>query len=464
MIKSALIFVPHPDDEINLGGGLFETLYNNGVFTTVVICTNGDSVPQYALKRFNEARKTKSIFKYQELIFLGYGDGYINNHIYDIVHPRAAISVAGEQQTYCVEGNEYCFETTGEHHSYNRDNYKKDIYSVIINKKADLVLCVDIDSHLDHKCLSLLFDECMGEIIKKDSNYKPIVLKGFAYNGVWSGPYDFFDVSIKPTSFITSQEECLAIKTFPYNWDDRIRLKNDAQSQNIWFWHNSIFKALLANRTQLDYYKIGFCALSSFPKIANPDSCYWYRSPYNLSLFANIKASSGEIQYLNDYMLVSPPHSIKEDLATTSHGWTPNKDDVSPSICFTFSKNVRLTTILIYVNLHTILKGLRIKIDENIMNYTLKSCSNVYRIVIDEPTYSQNISILLPPCNEKLVINEIECFEEGMDMPSDITPFVYYVEEKGIRDKFSSFISKTLFKSFVRIVLIFSKIKSLFSL
>ena len=48
MVKTALIIVPHPDDEINLAGGVLGLLHDSGVRTTVLICTNGDYMGERA--------------------------------------------------------------------------------------------------------------------------------------------------------------------------------------------------------------------------------------------------------------------------------------------------------------------------------------------------------------------------------------------------------------------------------
>ncbi len=268
MIKTALIFVPHPDDEINLAGGLFGTLRAQGVRTTVVVGTNGDYYPEDAEARFYEMRKAQRILGYEALIFLGYGDGYKDRHIYDAIDEPVE-SRAGRRETYCAgDVPEYCFAKTGKHHAYTRANYRQDILDVLREKRADLVLCNDLDKHPDHQCLSRLFDEALDELLRADGSYRPIVLKGFAYEGALFGPPDFFDREIKPTLFGNVS---------PYVWEERIRLKTDAASQSLCLRRNPVFQALRAHKTQSDYARTGFCALDHFASVANPDACFWYR-------------------------------------------------------------------------------------------------------------------------------------------------------------------------------------------
>lgn len=459
MIRSALIIVPHPDDEINLAGGLYDTLYENNIYTTVVVCTNGDYFPEDATKRYYESKKTKKILKYQEIIYLGYGDGYQNKHIYDAAYDEMVISHCGRSHTYCGgDGYEYCYKKTGKHHSYTYGNLKEDIRSIILDTRADLIICVDIDSHVDHRCISLIFDECIGEILKND-NYKPYILKGFAYNGVWFGPDDFFDDEIKPASIVLKPGEDIKKKVFPYYWHDRVRIKSSKKSQSLLFWANPIFKALKANKTQCDYYKVGFCALSSFPRIANPDSCYWYRNPYNLSLSSDIDVSSGNAQYLNDFMLLRPGGFISEDLSVNSIGWKPDVSDKEPRINIKFPHLCSLEKIVIFQNYDSKICNLRIKTDGGYENEF--NCSNSCVIEILLPSVKSSVlTITFLSFNSNLTINEIECYNDQGGFPWKDTPFVEYIDTCERRNYIVVRIVKVLFKIFVRFVLLSSRIKS----
>lgn len=276
MIKDVLIFVPHPDDEINLVGGLFDEFHKNKIHTTVVITTNGDYNPKYTAKRIQEARKVQRIFQYEELYFLGYGDGYKGVHIVDLKEGEVAVSQSGHNQTYCVGfEQDYCYLTTGLHHPYTRQNYKNDIKRVILDKKADLIICVDKDSHPDHQCLSQLFDESMREIQVVIKDYRPVVLKGFAYMGAWKGLPDFFSPILQPIQPCNDNRTLRMDACLPYKWEDRVRLKNapSATTQNPF--KNKIFKALRAYSTQCRYISANDCAIAKFPRVANPETCLW---------------------------------------------------------------------------------------------------------------------------------------------------------------------------------------------
>ena len=460
MIESALIIVPHPDDEINLAGGLFDVLHESGVRTTVVMCTNGDFISENAAKRFYEAKKTQRIFKYEELIFLGYGDDYVGTHIYDANSNEIAESHAGHRETYCA-GNEkeYCFGKTRKHHPYTRENYKSDIRDVILEKEADLIICIDLDSHKDHRCISLLFDECMGEILKTSSNnYRPVILKGFAYNGVWLGPYDFFETQIKPTRILLKSGENLSEKCFPYDWNHRIQMKNGEKTQTLKLWKNPVCKALYAQKTQYCSPITGGCILDHFPRIANPDSCYWYRNAYNQALFAQVEASSGDAHYLNDFMLAVPEDSVSDDLCNHSRGWTPDVEDGQPTISILFAREITLSKIVIFQNCNSTLGTLTIRLDNGFE--TEFQCPDNNVVTIQLPSVPTERLTMQITSYSNLTINEIECFEPDNGFPWDEVPFTKYEHRIVTRNKLFAFLAEYGFKALVRMVRQYSKMKS----
>ena len=93
---------------------------------------------------------------------------------------------------------------------------------------------------------------------------------------------------------------------YPYDWEKRIRLRNHKSATTQILWKNTILKAILAHRSQCRYASELDNALEKFPRIANPESCYWLRSTNNIALNAEIQVSSGNAKYLNDFKLCEP--------------------------------------------------------------------------------------------------------------------------------------------------------------
>ena len=431
MIKTALILVPHPDDEINLAGGLFDTLYRKGVHTTVVVCTNGDYYPEDAAQRFSEMQAAQRIFRYQDLIFLGYGDGYKGKPIYDATDDEAVESRSGRRETYCAgDVPEYCFAKTGKHRPYTRASYRQDLLDVLRERRADLLLCVDMDSHEEHRCVSRLFDECMGELLKSDDSYRPIILKGFAYYGAMFGTADFFDREIKPAFVL----EC-----FPYAWDDRVRIKNSDNTLTLCLPRNPIYRALLAHRSQSDSSKTGFCALNRFQAIANPDSCYWYRSPDNLALHATVAATSGEARYLNDFMLAG------------QQGWTPAAEDTKPTVSVQFAKAEQISEVVLYQNVDSRFAGITVRTDRGYAQEFQVPQENVVRLRLPS-VIAERLELQFEGLGDRFTVNELECYAEEPEFPWDETPFERYEDRVVKRNALATAFVKACFKLRVRLL------------
>lgn len=190
-----LVLVPHPDDEINVAGNLFKWFKEAKAHVTVAIVTNGDYISALTKKRQEEALNAKRILGYENLVYLGYGDGYKGVHLYHNEGNTVVESVAGFSSTYNVSNECPAFHYTkyNEQTAYTRNHLKSDLKDLILDVIADLIVCVDNDKHPEHRCLSLIFDEVMGEIIKVQ-NYRPYVLKAFAYIGVYDSVRDFLHI------------------------------------------------------------------------------------------------------------------------------------------------------------------------------------------------------------------------------------------------------------------------------
>lgn len=449
MVKNALIIVPHPDDEINLASGLFEDLVRNDVYTTVVICSNGDYIPSYARDRYKEAYRVKNIFKYDELIFLGYGDDYIGTHIYEAKNDIPAISYCKRSSTYST-GNvsEYCYKRYHIHHTYTRDNLKKDISSIISEKKADFILCVDVDAHPDHRAVSLLFDECMGEILKENIDYHPIILKGFAYMGVWRGAYDLFlysERSMQPCFQDGLNNTKLAR---PYDWNARIRIKAPLNNTSLFLWKNKLFKALWANKSQCRY------TMSFFPRIANSDVCFWYRSPYNIALHSKIQTSSGNPSYLNDFLLVCPSNirAKGDSFFESSIPWRSEDGDVCPSIKLEFDVFRNVSIIKIYQHEKSQIVSLKVSSDNGYSE--VFKCDN--SCVIELHTSLPRTKDLLLSINEFqgecVAIEEIECYENNIEFPWNELPFIPYNAIDRRRPTVVAVLSALIYKVFLKLL------------
>lgn len=404
-----LILVPHPDDEINVAGNLFPLFREIKANVTVAIVTNGDYNPSITRRRQYEAFKAKQILKYDNLVYLGYGDGYKGKHLYHTDGNTIVESNAGFLSTYNVSEKcpSYHFFKYGEQVKYTRNNLKSDLKDLILDSFADLIVCVDNDKHPEHRCVSLLFDEVIGELIKCH-DYHPYILKAFAYIGVYDSVRDYFHRPIFCTLPAYQGKQVAESCVFPYLWKERIRVKVPNGNLNMLFWKSPIFKALLAHYSQR--------AACRFDQILNADSVYFQRRTDSLTYTAKVNVSSGDKSYLNDFKIVDYDNicdSKWEELGSLSHCWHPKLDDVQPYIKYAFKKKQTLKEIVIYQNKESKISNIRVMSDGGYDR--IVKVDDCYKVSIKFDVGIEATVLNLFFIGENIQINEIELYENNAE-------------------------------------------------
>ena len=293
MIHTALIFAPHQDDELNIAGTLIDQMISASIKITVCFLSNGDWCGEQE-RRLKEAKKVASIFGYKDIIYLGYGDGGFDKSLYFAKDDDTVIvSPANSKETYGVgDKKDFHYLKYGKHAEYTKRNVRNDIKDVIKSIQADIIFCVDADEHPDHKLLSEQFDNAISEVIQ-ESNYHPIVLKSFAYLGVFYGVNDYFVRPMQQTKCasygIWARDDC-----DPYNWDNRISFAVNKSLYPLMWWKSKLFKALKAYRSQK--------GRKFFPRICNADIVYWFYDTKNgnYSLSSNFPIEQTPFEYYKD--------------------------------------------------------------------------------------------------------------------------------------------------------------------
>ena len=446
MSKKCLIIAPHPDDEICLAGCIFDQL--KSVDVTVAFCTNGDYIATNADVRIKEALKAKEQLGYNNIIILGYGDNCNGIHIYEAVNNEIVSSHAGRRGTLDAGGlKTFHLLKHGCQCAYTRENLKNDIKELILEVNANIIICVDTDNHPDHRAISLLFDEVIGELLKVQ-NFHPIILKKFSYVGTYFGIDDYFNKTMMET--LPSYENLVDTSfSFPYNWDDRLCFQNFKNNHPLAFWKSSIFKSLLCHKSQNAYV--------NFVKLCNDDVVYWYRSTQSLTYLAKIRVSSGDASYLNDFKIIDTD-DIKSDSVTIqpSHtkAWIPSRSDNKREVHFSFVKAVNVSYLVIYQapfsNIYRI--GININVDKSNTYYF--DCGKTNIIKIKMPIL-QNIkylgmSFFTNNLEDRIVIYEIEIYETKPFFPWKNVPFTIYNpdENKTERNSFSLKMYSYLFECY----------------
>lgn len=337
--KNVLVLVPHQDDEACILGGVFEQYAAYGSDVHVVFTTNGDyDGTNMAAVRMRESLDALAVcgIPAENAVFLGYGDQWKNGHIYHASGNKKMTSHAGATKTYGSDIR----EAYRPGQTYTRNNLKNDIRSVIEDLRPDTIFCIDFDGHKDHRCLSLLFEEVMGEMLKDIRDYTPEVFKGFGYSTGWHSEQDFYAENI--ISSVNKPRGPRMNEVNYYNWADRVRFPVAAEALGRLKTATSTYRMLSCYPSQL--------ATGQAGAIINGDRVFWKRDTASLLYDATVEVSSGNGYLLTDFRIIDSADITKENPVFTGHVWSPRENDKVKSVTFTLGSEVTLSEIRLYDN------------------------------------------------------------------------------------------------------------------
>ncbi|SFU65691.1 GlcNAc-PI de-N-acetylase [Butyrivibrio sp. INlla21] len=346
--KKTMIIVPHQDDELFLCGTVLGMLKGCKQNVYVVFTTNGDYGCSFEIRK-RESIKALSVFgiKSSNIIFLGYGDQYNTEyrHLYHAPENETVESKAGYTQTY---GGEFCLIKKGIHHEYTLNNYKLDLAMVIASVHPDVLICNDLDWHPEHRITSLIFDKVMGEILSDNIGYYPLVLKGFVYFIGWDGIDDYRKKNLESTKRpgrCYSTDKRFEFGNPYFKWNQRIRFPIDYML--IKKKKNRLYKAIYKYRFSQNAKRFYGCMMNS-------DAVFWYRNTQNHALGASILSSSGNPEFLNDFVIADSGDITKEkNMPYDKSIWMPAEWDTSPKIHISFNKIITARKIVLYRDLYS---------------------------------------------------------------------------------------------------------------
>lgn len=417
-MKKVLFMVPHEDDEIFVGGPLLVNLTNSKDYETFVfIATNGDYYPFE-----NKIRVQESLMVLKEIgvaesniFFGGYGDCWQGKHIYNSADDEIKISQGGYNQTYLDNDvlQEWHYLREGKHILYTRRAYLEDIKSLILHISADVIIGVDMDVHRDHRCLSLLLDEAIKDIIGLKNGYTPILLKKYAYQGVLFGERDFFSLPHKRTQNYGNKTSNPFLE-----WRSRIAYEVPSNCNTKFLKDNFLYKLIKMYKSQNMW--------TYSDRFINTDIVYWMRNVNNLGLLAKFEVSSGNKTYLNDFKLVDTPDVVQPECDYVSKCWRPEKEDENRKIKISFDNEYLIRHIIFYFNtpggisidnvkLSFFDKNGRIE-QEKTISYDDKNDFSVMTVHVDK-ILCAFIEIRFMDVMGNLGIGEIEFLDNYLDIP-----------------------------------------------
>ena len=396
--KKVLVIVPHQDDEICLTGGLLSSINNEN--TKIVYVTNGNFI--YSAKtRYKEAIKSclNLGIKKENIIFLGYSDSSYDykNHMYTT--DGIWMDKYNNTKTFGIKGiNEYSFIKKGIHNDFTKENVINDLYEIIKENLPDIIICNDLDFHPDHIMTSLCFEKALGKVLKNSNNYYPLVLKGFCYENSYLGPNDFNQKEVKNMQFLYDENgNLINNKYYKINEGINIELNKVSYTRNLLV--NKQYKSILKHKSQL--------LVSRSFSIINPNVVYFIRNTKNLINEARISVSSGNKEYLNDFVLCDSNYILNGNIESIKYNkgiWIPDNDDSKKEVIIDFDTKKYVKILNIYIDN---IKQILVNIDDN--EQLIDVSDNIISICIEKEISKIKIRIL--NSNNQSGFSEIEILD-----------------------------------------------------
>lgn len=425
-----LILVPHQDDECLLAGGLIDVI-NKSKNVYVLFSTHGG----YPIRMKEALRSLKVQGVLPSNVFcLGFPDfGRVKgNHIYNSEPDQIIEDSDKSTKSHGIR----CYRPDT---ILTRKSFLKNLHDIITEIKPDTIICIDYDSHRDHRALSLLFEETIYDILKQDPSYTPFILKGFAYSTTWHSAPRFYTNNIKSLS---SPYKAPFMKEAPcYAWNERLRIPVGNNSLSYTLIGNMARQAFAEHYTQNQKF-------TNEIKIPTGDKIFWHRPTGNVLLRAEVHGSGININHCNDFKLYDSTNLNDASLRPYAHGWIP--DNGNAFIKFTLDKPQVIREIRLYDHIDP---------DNQIHKLTI-SLSNGKTLQVSNLPANGSPHIVYTECNEEISgfeitvheasgpqagLAEVEAYQNSPTPPVEITKlqdadgnFIYdYMTQKNGNFQFS---------------------------
>lgn len=355
--RTLMVIIPHEDDEINLAGTVIYHARKLGIRVICVFTTNGDwKYPGFI--RLKEAIQALAVLGVPEkdIVFLGYPDGGVHGerNVFVNGRKRPLIGRDGQSETYGLETHaDFAMQYRGKHQAYTWDGLVRDIKDVILRDKPAMIMATDFDSHPDHRLCYLGFLHAMKSILHTCHEYRPVVLMGFCYSTGFEGRKDFYGPHLLSSVINTDQLWDKAYETDNpvYEWGNRIRFPVD-EACRTWMKDNVIYKALSCHMSQK--------ASTRAVRLINGDQVFWLRRTENRIYEGKVSVSSGNGDYLHDFMMMNTEHITDKKPVMENYLWVPEAEDKEKWCRCDFNTPQTIQAVVFYGNIDgesRILKG-----------------------------------------------------------------------------------------------------------
>lgn len=405
--NSVMIIVPHEDDEINMAGATIFGALQEGLDVRVVFLTNGDYEYSFDVRRNEVFQMAKEIgLSKENIIFLGFGD-FIGH---EIIYNKSAVitSHAKYNQTY---GSDFASLVMSKPKPYSWNGIVESVIDVILYFKPDTIIATDYDTHVDHRLCALTVESAM-ECIIKHTEFRPQLLKGFAYATGYETIDDYYNNHLLSTLI---NKKALPTNEFStgnptLSWIHRLRILVPQACREKKLIQNPIFKAMASHVSQKGY-KRG-------SRLINGDQIFWKRRTDNIALYADITVSSGNAKYLNDFLRFNTVDVKSNTYDAHHYMWMPSADDTERKVHISFTKITQIQVIQLFGSVHKSHELCSIRIETSAGKHVqldeIIHIGQGISYIFDKPLFLEWIDIYID--KQCLGLSEIELYSATNDV------------------------------------------------
>lgn len=223
-----------------------------------------------------------------------------------------------------------------------RETLRRDLKNLLLELRANIIFCVDFDSHADHRTLSILFEEVLSEILSECNDYRPEVYKKFAYATAFNAAPDFYAPNLrgtpKPKLGETDNYDFDLIDRANYVWANRVRFP--VMYNQTLLKDNPVAEAIFAHKSK----RYEWQAL----RILNSDEIFFERRTDSQTFAAQITATSGDASKVADFKIIDTPDVTATPAQIGNNVWQPT--DSQRKIFFNWKEPAQVQSIVIYGN------------------------------------------------------------------------------------------------------------------
>jgi LmbE family N-acetylglucosaminyl deacetylase len=251
-----LVVAPHPDDDTITSAGVTYRAVAAGKSVRLVYMTNGDADwgTSKGLLRQDEvvaAAVGHLGMQEEDLIFLGYPDGYLQLIDQSYTEPTDQFEAPwGQDVTYGVRGlggSDYHTHRFGSPGPYNRPTILMDLADILTTlRPKHIFVTSEWDQHPDHSTTYALVSAALASVFAGDPTYVPTVHKTIVWNDppgtpkFWPNPMNSAEYHVEPTNLHLTDLE----------WDDRESIDVPVDMQSTLYSTNPKYRAIAEHVSQ----------------------------------------------------------------------------------------------------------------------------------------------------------------------------------------------------------------------